>query len=271
MKIGIIGGSGLYSIDGFESAGEVEQKNIYGTPSSPYKIFRQGEVEFYFLSRHGHLHNIAPHKVNYRANIYGFKELGVEQIISFTATGGISENLKPSDIVIPNNAIDMTSGRVSTFFDENEIVHIDFTNPFCHDLRGQLIKMSFEAGVPIVKNGVYLCTNGPRLETASEIKMFKSFGADIVGMTLFPEAVLAREAEVCYCNISIVTNFAAGISKTKLTTDEVVENVKNAEVKLKQILTAYGKNPCVTGTCGCKSALTNSRISKIGLAKNDSA
>ena len=262
MKIGVIGGSGLYSIDGFESLGEVEQKNIYGTPSSPYKIFRQGGVEFYFLSRHGRLHNIAPHKVNYRANIYGFKELGVEQIISFTATGGIADNLKPSDIVVPHNAIDMTHGRVSTFFDEEEVVHIDFTNPFCPNLREKIINVAFKSGVSVFSDGVYICTNGPRLETASEIKIFKGFGADIVGMTLFPEAVLAREAEICYCNISTVTNFAAGISKTKLTTDEVVESVKNAEVKLKQILTAYGKNPCETGDCGCKNALKNSRISK---------
>lgn len=262
MKIGIIGGSGLYSIDGFESAGEVEQKNIYGTPSSSYKIFRQGGTEFYFLSRHGYLHNIAPHKVNYRANIYGFKELGVEQIISFTATGGIAENLRPSDIVVPHNAIDMTHGRIGTFFDEEEVVHIDFTHPFCPNLRTQIINLAPKFGVSVFSNGVYICTNGPRLETASEIKMFKSFGADIVGMTLFPEVALAREAEICYCNISIVTNFAAGISKTKLTTEEVVKNVKNAEVKLRQILTAYGKNPCKTEDCGCKNALTNSRISK---------
>lgn len=262
MKIGIIGGSGLYNIEGFESAGEVAQSNYYGTPSSTYKIFKQGDFEIYFLSRHGDLHNIAPHKVNYRANIYGFKQLGVEQIISFTATGGVGEGLKPSDIVIPHNGIDMTSGRVNTFFDEDEIVHIDFTHPFCGGLREHLVKISSNAGVDVIDYGVYVCTNGPRLETASEIKMFKNFGADIVGMTLFPEAVLARESETCYCNISIVTNFAAGISKTKLTTDEVVGNVKNAEEKLKKILVEYIKSPYLTNDCECQSALKNARITK---------
>jgi len=262
MKIGIIGGSGLYSISGFEFIKDVEVRSVFGKPSSPYKIFKKGGVEFYFLSRHGVNHTLAPHKVNYRANIDGFKQLGVSQILSFNAVGGIGRDLKPSDIVIPDNAIDMTNGRENTFYEENDIVHIDLTYPFCEIIRDKLIDLSKDFSFKIRDKGIYVCTNGPRLETAAEIKMYKTLGADIVGMTLFPEVTLAREAEICYANVSIVTNFAAGISKNKLTTVEVIETIKQSEEKLREILYLYSENIPNTNGCKCTKALEDAGISK---------
>jgi len=262
MKIGIIGGSGLYSINGFEFIEDIEVSSAFGKPSSPYKLFRKGGVEFYFLSRHGANHTLAPHKVNYRANIDGFKQIGVSQILSFNAVGGIASDLKPSDIVIPDNAIDMTCGRANTFYEENDIVHIDLTYPFCETIRDKLITLSKDFSFGIKNKGVYVCTNGPRLETAAEIKMYKTLGADIVGMTLFPEVTLAREAEICYANVSIVTNFAAGISENKLTTSEVIETIKKSEEKLKEILELYSKNIPNTDECKCTKALEDAGITK---------
>lgn len=262
MKIGIIGGSGLYSISGFKFIKDIEVNSVFGKPSSSYKLFKKGAVEFYFLSRHGVNHTLAPHKVNYRANIDGFKQIGVSQILSFNAVGGIASDLRPSDIVIPNNAIDMTSGRNNTFYEENDVVHIDLTNPFCETIRKRLIDLSKDFSFNIRDKGVYVCTNGPRLETAAEIKMYKMLGADIVGMTLFPEVALAREAEICYANVSIVTNFAAGLSKNKLTTVEVIETIKQSEEKLKEILHSYSENIPDTKGCKCTKALEDAGISK---------
>lgn len=262
MKIGIIGGSGLYSIDGLDFIGELDVSSKFGRPSSNFKHFTKNGVDIYFLSRHGEKHNIAPHRINYRANIDGFKSLGVSQIISFNAVGGINRDLKPGDIVVPDNGIDMTNGRASTFFDEDNIIHIDLTYPFCSEMRNKTIELSKRLSFEIKKSGVYVCTNGPRLETAAEIKMYKILGADIVGMTLFPEVALAREAEICYMCISIVTNYAAGISKTKLTTTEVIETVRKSEDKLKSILSLYIDNLIDTSKCGCKKALANAGITK---------
>lgn len=262
MKIGVIGGSGLYSIEGLNFVEDIEISTKFGKPSSLYKHFRKGKSDLYFLSRHGFEHNIAPHKINYRANIAGFKELEVEEILSFNAVGAISEKLKPSDIVLLDNAIDMTNGRFSTFFDEGEVVHIDTTNPFCQSMAKNIINVRDKLSFPLKTGAVYVCTNGPRLETAAEIKMYKMIGADVVGMTLFPEAPLAREAEICYQNISIVTNYAAGISQDKLTTDEVTKSVKAAEEKIRGFISLYCENVNNNEKCECKCALRGSKISK---------
>lgn len=262
MKIGIIGGSGLYSIEGLNFVEDIEINTKFGKPSSVYKHFKKENNDLFFLSRHGFEHNIAPHKINYRANISGFKELGVDEILSFNAVGAISENLKPSDIILLTNAIDMTWGRVSTFFDESEIVHIDFTNPFCQSMAKNIMNFKDKLSFPLKIGGVYICTNGPRLETAAEIKMYRMIGADVVGMTLFPEAPLAREAEICYQNISIVTNYAAGIFQKKLTTDEVTNTVTAAEAKIREFIVTYCENAKSNKKCECKSALIGSKISR---------
>jgi 5'-methylthioadenosine phosphorylase len=257
MKIGIIGGSGLYEMDGFERLGPVGVDTVYGKPSADYENFQYGEHSIYFLSRHGVRHDIAPHMINYRANIQGFKELGVERIVSISATGGIKK--EPGALILPDNAVDMTSGRISTFFDKAEVRHIDFTEPFCAEMRALLFAAAEKRGYYLA-NGIYICTNGPRLETAAEIKLYSQFGADIVGMTLFPECALAREAGICYANISVVTNAAAGISKQRLTTDEVVDTMQKNTGKLKEILKLFLDCLPEKTNCTCNRSLEGTEL-----------
>jgi 5'-methylthioadenosine phosphorylase len=261
-KLGIIGGSGLYEIEGFEFVEEKTISTQYGNPSDSYRVFEYKGMSFYFLNRHGRNHSTPPHMVNYRANIDGFAQLGIENILSFTATGGINRTFRPGDIVIPDNAIDMTSGRKHTFYDEGLIHHIDLTDPFCPRLR-DIISASAEAADVIYEpKGTYICTNGPRLETAAEIQAFDRWGADLVGMTLFPECSLARERELCYANMSIITNYAAGTTSEKLTADEVVEEMGKASERLKEIvrmIPVYFNNE---RSCKCPDALAGTKISK---------
>jgi 5'-methylthioadenosine phosphorylase len=261
-KLGIIGGSGLYDIEGFEYQEEIIMQTEYGEPSDTYRVFTYNDVRFYFLNRHGRKHSIPPHKVNYRANIDGFKRLGISHIVSITATGGINSSYKPGDIIIPDDGIDMTNGRQHTYYDGGLINHIDFTEPFCPRLRGVLENAAESADVDVATKGTYICTNGPRLETAAEIKAFDRWGADLVGMTLFPECALAREIELCYANISVITNYAAGTSKTKLTADEVVDEMGKAMEKLKSIVSMIPVYFNEDRTCGCPMALAGTKISK---------
>lgn len=260
MKVGIIGGSGLYNIEGLTFVEKITTSTKYGKPSDSYKVYRRGEIEYYFLARHGDKHSIAPHKINYRANIAGFKELGVNKIISFCAVGSLDIKYPPSTIIIPDNAIDFTYGRISTYFEGNRVFHIDITNPFCSILRSMLKNTLQKNNTSHTDGGVYVCTNGPRLETAAEIKMFKILGGDIVGMTLFPEVVLSREAEICYANMSIVTNFGAGISKEKLTTAEVKENMKKNSYIINNIIYALADELKEIEDCNiCPGALKDTK------------
>ena len=252
---GIIGGSGLYKIPGLAFIEEIKLDSKYGAPSDAYLHYKHRDVSFYFLCRHGRSHSLAPHMINYRANIDGFAKLGVKQIVSFSATGGIAENLKPGDIVIPDNAIDNTSGRQGTYYDTENIVHIDFTNPFCPELRRHIIN---NLNVPHRPSGVSICTNGPRLETAAEIRAYRNWGADIVGMTLFPECVLARELGICYANVSVVTNYAAGICDKPLTTDEVQEVMGRSAGIFSGIITDLAA--FTPGGCGCGRSLENTEM-----------
>lgn len=261
-KLGIIGGSGLYDIEGFEYQEEIIMQTEYGDPSDTYRVFTYNDVRFYFLNRHGRNHSIPPHKVNYRANIDGFTRLGISHIISITATGGINSSYKPGDIIIPDDGIDMTYGREQTYYSNGLIHHIDFTEPFCPRLRGVLENAAESADVDVHMNGTYICTNGPRLETKGEIKAFDRWGADLVGMTLFPECALARERKLCYANMSVITNYAAGTTTNKLTTEEVVEEMGKAMEKLKGIVSMIPVYFNEERTCQCPRALDGTKISK---------
>jgi 5'-methylthioadenosine phosphorylase len=261
-KFGIIGGSGLYDIDGFTFVDEISVETPYGNPSDAYRVFNYKGMSFYFLNRHGRAHSIPPHNVNYRANIDGFARLGIDSIISITATGGINRAYSPGDIVMPDDGIDFTHGRAQTFFTGSVIHHIDVTEPFCPRLRGVLENCAKTADVLIATKGTYVCTNGPRLETAAEIKAFERWGGDLVGMTLFPECVLARERELCYANLSVITNFAAGTNSQKLTADEVVLEMGRAGENLKNILSMIPSCYIDERLCGCPDALHGTKISK---------
>jgi 5'-methylthioadenosine phosphorylase len=258
--LGVIGGSGVYEIDGVVIREEKRISTPFGNPSDSYRIGEISGVEVAFLPRHGSPHHIAPHKINYRANIWGFRELGAERIISVNAVGGISPRLKPGSIVILNQIIDMTEGRASTFYDEEEIVHVDFTEPYCPELRTAILTAGKNAGVALKENAVYVCVNGPRLETAAEIKAFSLLGADVVGMTGMPEASLARELAICFAGIGVVTNFAAGISGNRLTTTEVVRTMAESAEVVKALLEKTFVSIPHTRNCGCKDALANAKM-----------
>ncbi|MBI5203833.1 MAG: S-methyl-5'-thioinosine phosphorylase [Nitrospirae bacterium] len=258
--VGVIGGSGLYEIEGVVVREERKISTPYGEPSGLYRLCDIAGKEVAFLPRHGSPHHIAPHKVNYRANILGFKKLGAERIISINAVGGINKKMKPGDIVLPDQIIDMTEGRERTFYDKEEIVHVDFTEPYCPELRAAIISAGKEAGIKLKQKASYICTNGPRLETAAEIRAFSLLGADVVGMTGMPEASLARELGICLAGIAVITNPAAGISGKKLTTTEVVEKMAESTGRIKVLLEKVFSIIPEQRNCGCRDALKDAKM-----------
>ncbi|TAL22011.1 MAG: S-methyl-5'-thioadenosine phosphorylase [Nitrospirae bacterium] len=258
--IGVIGGSGVYEIEGIVIKEERKVSTPFGEPSDAYRIGEIAGIEIAFLPRHGSPHHIAPHKINYRANIRGFKDLGAERIISINAVGGINRKLKPGAIVIPDQIIDLTEGRERTFYDKEDIVHVDFTEPYCPELRAAIFSAGEKSGIDVVKRATYACVNGPRLETAAEIRAFGFLGADVVGMTGMPEAILARELEICFTGLAVVTNHAAGISKTRLTATEVVMKMKEATERIKHLLKETFANISPGRNCACRDALKNAKM-----------
>ncbi|MBI5663480.1 MAG: S-methyl-5'-thioadenosine phosphorylase [Nitrospirae bacterium] len=260
-KIGVIGGSGLYRIEGFVLKKHQAVTTPYGKPSDRYLLGKIGKTEIVFLPRHGSRHNVPPHMINYRANIWGFQKLGVDRILSISAVGGIKKGLKPGDIVILDQVMDMTRNRKSTFYDgKSGVVHIDFTDPYCPELRETLKKAGKRAGVPVKNGGTYVAVEGPRLETASEIRGFGILGGDVVGMTGMPEASLARELEICYSGLSVVANYAAGISKRKLTVAEVMEAMKATTEQIKCLLGETFRLVPDERRCACGEALKEAKI-----------
>ncbi len=260
-KIGVIGGSGLYEIKGLSLKNKKKISTPFGKPSDQYFISETGNTEIVFLPRHGSHHNIPPHMINYRANIWGFKKLGVEKIISVSAVGGIKKGLKPGDIVILNQIIDMTKNRKSTFYNgKSGVVHIDFTEPYCPEIRQTLLRAGRRIRVPLKGRGTYVAVEGPRLETATEIKSFSILGGDVVGMTGMPEASLAREMEICYSGISVVANYAAGISRKKLTVAEAMEAMQASTEKIKRLLKEAFTLLPKHRKCPCREALKEAKI-----------
>ena len=259
-KIGIIAGSGFYEIEGVEVKELRKLSTPYGEPSDMYRICEVSGREVAFLSRHGTPHHIPPHRVNYRANVWGFRELGVERILSVNVVGGINKDLRPGDVVIADQIVDMTHGRAATFYDENEAVHIDFTEPFCPALRAAVIIAGKRIRAETRDSGTYICVNGPRLETGAEIRFFSTAGADIVGMTVMPEACLAREMELCFVCISVVTNYAAGISGKGLTTTEVMETMRLSTERIRNLIVEALAVIPERRTCDCQSALKEAKM-----------
>ncbi len=258
--LGIIGGSGLYEIEGITLRKTKKVQTPFGKPSDSYKIGTLSDREIVFLPRHGAQHTIPPHKVNYRANVWGFKELGVERIVAISAVGGISSRLRPGVIVVPDQIIDMTSNREATFHERDNAVHVDFTEPYCPEMRRSFIEASKTKGIDIRASGTYVCVNGPRLETRAEIQFFSRIGADVVGMTAMPEAALAREVEICFGGISVVTNYAAGVKKKSLRAKEVGEMMKAVMVNLGAFLEAILHALPHERTCDCKNALNEAMV-----------
>lgn len=250
--IGIIGGSGVYEIT--SKADSVTKKIIntnYGNVEiSLLDIFGKKVA---FLPRHASGHSIPPHKINFRANIDALKNIGVTHIIATNSVGSMNTNMPPGSFVIPNDFLDFTENRKKTFY-EDKVVHVDVTEPYCPNLRDILAKSG-----NVILGGTYVCTQGPRFETPAEIKMFKLLGGDIVGMTGLPEVVLAREREMCYNSICIVSNYASGISEKELTIDEVFEMIENLEIDLLELIYNFIKN-CNDNPCSCHNALEGAEV-----------
>ncbi|HAI70105.1 MAG TPA: S-methyl-5'-thioadenosine phosphorylase [Gammaproteobacteria bacterium] len=237
-ELAIIGGTGLTNLAGLEITDREMLNTPYGEPSSPLFHGTYCGKSLVFLARHGVRHNIPPHKVNYRANIWSIKALGIKTVIAVAAVGGIHPEMRPKDLVIPHQMIDYTYSREHTFFaDEfNHVTHIDFTQPYCDELREQLLKAAESFDFKVHSQGVYGATQGPRLETAAEINRMERDGCDIVGMTGMPEAALARELELCYATCAVVANPAAGRGSAQITMTEIEATLKQGIENVRQLL-----------------------------------
>ncbi len=262
-KLGIIGGSGLYSMPGLENAREVKVRTPFGDPSDALVVGTLSGRRVAFLARHGRGHRFLPGEVNYRANIYALKMLGVERVISVSAVGSLREELQPLEFVIPNQFFDRTRGRASTFFGQGLVAHTAFDKPTCGDLGEVLAGACERAGVKVHRGGTYVCMEGPLYSTLAESQFYRRMNWDIIGMTNLTEAKLAREAELCYASVSMVTDYDCWHpGHDTVTSDQVVANVnKNAENVQKVVREAIAHMP-EGRTCQCGSALSTAFVTE---------
>ena len=259
--IGIIGGSGLYSMPGFAAQEELSIETPFGRPSENYVIGTLAGRQVAFLARHGRGHRISPSELNFRANIYGMKSLGVERIISLSAVGSLKEEHRPLDFVIPDQFFDRTRGRVSTFFGEGLVAHVSFADPVCGQLSGVVESACRQVGVTVKNGGTYLCMEGPAFSTKAESNVYRSWGMDVIGMTNLQEAKLAREAEICYVTVAMVTDYDCWHDDhDAVTVADIIANLmKNAENACKVVAAAVAAMPAER-TCKCGSALSHAII-----------
>ncbi len=249
-ELGIIGGSGFYDPGMFGSVKEVKMHTPYGAPSDIISVGEIGGVNVAFLARHGKRHSIPPHLINYRANIWAMRDLGVKSIIAPSAVGSLREEMKPGDLVIPDQFIDFTKGRKATFYDGAVVGHFSLADPFCPDLNRLAAESAKRLGIPFHGSGTYVCIEGPRFSTRAESKLFRSWGADIIGMTLVPEVCLAREAGICYSTLATVTDYDVW-ADVPVCAEEVVKTMRTNVSKVRSvILEMAGKVP-MQRKCQC--------------------
>ncbi len=263
-KIGIIGGSGLYELEGVKKVDAVELTTPFGPPSAPFTLAELQGKGLVFLPRHGKNHQISPSRINYRANIYGMKKLGVEKIISVSACGSLKENLKPLDFVIPDQFVDHTNqARKQTFFEEGLVAHISFAHPVCPDLSKKLKQAADKAEVVAHQGGTYLNMEGPQFSTLAESNLYRSWGMDIIGMTNMVEARLAREAEICYVSLAAVTDYDCWHpGHDSVTVEVILNNLKNNVNNSKKILREFILLLDEKRKCACGRALEYSLITR---------
>jgi len=240
--LGIIGGSGLTRLEALKVTHREVVNTPYGDASAPLLFGELDKLEVVFLPRHGSNHTIPPHKVNYQANIWALQQVGVHQVVGMAAVGGITKTMAPGTLCIPDQLIDYTYGRPHTFFEDDltKVTHIDFTEPYCPTMRSRLIEAARNAQVEVVGEGTYGATQGPRLETAMEIRRLAQDGCDIVGMTGMPEAGLARELDLCYGNLSLVVNWAAGLSEGPITMRDIESHLNDGMSRAVRVLANLG-------------------------------
>jgi len=257
-EIGIIGGSGLYSMPGLTDIHEVEPQTPFGAPSDAYVLGALEGKKVAFLARHGRGHRLLPSELNFRANIYGFKQLGVERILSVSAVGSLKEEHKPLEFVIPDQFVDRTRHRVDTFFGDGVVAHVAFADPVCPQLSEAVAAACQKANVVGKRGGTYICMEGPQFSTKAESNLYRSWGMDVIGMTNLQEAKLAREAEICYATVAMVTDYDCWHPHhDSVTVDQIVavllKNAENACNVVRETVAAMPKDR----TCKCGSALAH--------------
>ncbi len=261
-RIGIIGGGGLYKIEGIKNIKKVALSTPFGKPSDKFIIGKLGAKEVVFLPRHGIGHRVSPSEINYRANIWGMKKLGVERIISVTACGSLKENIKPLDFVLPDQFVDRTNqARHMSFFCDGIVAHISFSHPVCTQLQQDIYKVIKKLDLNIHNGGTYLNMEGPAFSTKAESELYRSWNMDIIGMTNMAEAKLAREAEICFVTLAAVTDYDCWHeSETPVTVEMIIENLNKNINNAKKILTQVVEQIREERTCDCKEALKNAII-----------
>jgi 5'-methylthioadenosine phosphorylase len=260
--IGIIGGSGLYQMEGFTDVREVEVTTPFGSPSDALFVGDLEGQRVAFLPRHARGHRVLPHELNYRANVFAMKQLGVQWILSVSAVGSLKEDYAPLHMVIPDQLVDRTLQRQSTFFGRGLVAHVAFAHPFCPNLSGVMAAACAEAGATHHRGGTYVCIEGPQFSTRAESELYRSWGMDIIGMTNLQEARLAREAEICYATLAMITDYDCWHPEhDSVTTEQIIANlVKNAGTA-KAVLRAAVKRLPIPRDCECESALKYALLS----------
>lgn len=258
VVVGVIGGSGLYDIEGLTSTRTVRVRTPFGAPSGAITVGSLEGIRVAFLSRHGRGHLLNPSGINYRANIFALKSLGVSHVISISAVGSMKESIQPGDVVVPDQFIDLTKRRVSTFFDNGVVAHVAFGEPVCAELGQVLLSAGEKVGANLHRSGTYVCMEGPQFSTKAESRLYRQWGVDVIGMTNMPEAKLAREAELCYATLALVTDYDCWHETEEAVTVEAVlgtlhRNVTLAKQLLRSAIPSFD-NPI---DCPCHRALDN--------------
>jgi 5'-methylthioadenosine phosphorylase len=263
--IGVIGGTGLYRIEGLQKVREITVKTPFGAPSDKLLRGRLGQVELVFLPRHGRGHRLLPTELNFRANIFAMKKLGVERILSVSAVGSLRREIAPGHVVVPDQFIDRTSQRPSTFFGRGVVAHVSFADPFCPVLSEALARAAEAAHGTVHRGGTYLCMEGPQFSTRAESRLYRAWGADVIGMTNLQEAKLAREAEMCFGTLALATDYDCWNEEAgDVEIDHVLQILaQNVELAKKTIHNVVADSAAVR-SCQCANALKNAIITEPG-------
>lgn len=260
-RVGVIGGSGLYDIEGLKSVRRVQVRTPFGSPSDAITVGTLDGVAVAFLSRHGRGHRLNPSEINYRANIYALKSLGVTRVISVSAVGSMKESIRPGDIVMPDQFIDLTKRRASTFFEGGMVAHVAFGEPICGSLARIVFSAGQQVGATLHRGGTYLCMEGPQFSTKAESRLYRQWGVDVIGMTNMPEAKLAREAELCYATMALVTDYDCWHETEEAVTVEAILDTLHKNVALaKRIVQAVMPSLAECRACACGQALDNAIV-----------
>ena len=260
-EIGIIGGSGLYDIEGLRDVKQVAVQTPFGRPSDDIMMGEVNGVRVAFLSRHGRGHRLSPSEINYRANIYALKSIGVRRVISVSAVGSMKESVKPGDVVLPDQFIDLTKRRSSTFFEGGAVAHVAFGEPVCASLASSLLNAARSVGATVHEGGTYVCIEGPQFSTKAESRLYRAWGVSVIGMTNLPEAKLAREAELCYATVALATDYDCWHETEEAVTVEAILTTLRRNVALaKKLLREAVQSAASVKTCRCQRALQDAIV-----------